>query len=139
MKTKVAMVGLKGIPATYGGVERVAEEVGARLVERGYEVVVYCRRHYTPQAVTRRRYRGMRLILISSLNYKYTDTLSHTLFALVHALVSGVEIFHIHSIGPGILAWVPRLFGRRVIVHVHGQEWKGGKWGPRSRRFFRAA
>ena len=33
------LVGLKGVPATYGGVERAVEEVGARLAARGHRVV----------------------------------------------------------------------------------------------------
>src|SRR5439155_955027 len=40
---KIAMVGTRGVPARYGGFETCVEEVGSRLVERGHEVVVYCR------------------------------------------------------------------------------------------------
>ena len=45
---KIAMIGQKGIPATYGGIERHVEEIARRLVARGHEVTVYCRFHYTP-------------------------------------------------------------------------------------------
>ena len=44
---RIAMIGQKGIPATYGGIERHVEEIGARLAERGHEVVIYARPHYT--------------------------------------------------------------------------------------------
>ena len=40
---KIAMVGTRGVPARYGGFETCVEEVGRRLVDRGHEVVVYCR------------------------------------------------------------------------------------------------
>ena len=43
---KIAMIGLKGIPATYGGIERHVEELSARLAAAGHDVTVYCRRHY---------------------------------------------------------------------------------------------
>ncbi len=136
---KVAMLGLLGVPATYGGVERVTEELGARLADHGYDVVVYCRNHYTPASCARQSYRGMRLVRLPSWNRKHTDTISHTFVSIMHGLVTGVDIFHFHSIGPGFLAWIPRLFRRKVVVQVHNQEWKGGKWGPVARQFFRVA
>jgi hypothetical protein len=43
---RVAMIGLRGIPATYGGVERAVEELAAQLAERGHEVTVYARTAY---------------------------------------------------------------------------------------------
>ena len=44
---KIAMIGQKGIPATYGGIERHVEELTTRVVERGHEVTVYCRPYYS--------------------------------------------------------------------------------------------
>ena len=40
---RIALVGTRGVPARYGGFETAAEEIGRRMVERGLEVVVYCR------------------------------------------------------------------------------------------------
>ena len=41
---KIAMIGQRGVPATFGGVERHVEELGARLAAYGHEVVIFCRR-----------------------------------------------------------------------------------------------
>jgi len=35
---RVAMIGQKGIPATYGGIERHVDEIARRLVPMGIEV-----------------------------------------------------------------------------------------------------
>jgi len=40
---RIAMIGQKGIPATYGGIERHVEEITRRLCARGHQVDVYCR------------------------------------------------------------------------------------------------
>ena len=37
---KIAMIGQKGIPAIYGGIERHVEELAVRLVGLGHQVVV---------------------------------------------------------------------------------------------------
>ena len=47
---KIAMIGQRGVPATFGGIERHVEELGARLAERGHEVVVFCRHGYGEDA-----------------------------------------------------------------------------------------
>src|SRR3954454_15475271 len=43
VRLKIAIAGTRGIPARYGGFETFAEELSARLVERGHFVSVYCR------------------------------------------------------------------------------------------------
>ena len=58
-RMRIAMIGQKGVPATVGGIERHVEELGARLVDRGHEVTVFCRRSYSDDR--RAEYRGMRL------------------------------------------------------------------------------
>jgi glycosyltransferase involved in cell wall biosynthesis len=44
-------MGSRGIPARYGGYETLMEELSRRLAERGWEVTVYCRSHYTPRSL----------------------------------------------------------------------------------------
>ncbi|MDZ4804158.1 MAG: glycosyltransferase family 4 protein [Candidatus Eisenbacteria bacterium] len=133
---RVAMLGSKGIPASVGGVERIVEELSARLVARGHEVTVYSRRAYTGD-VPAGHHRGIRLRWTASLPGKYTDTLSHALMSTIDALGRGFDILHIHSLGNAPVIPLARLAGARVLFHVHGQEWKGGKWGPRARSYFR--
>ena len=40
------MIGQRGVPATFGGIEHHVEELGSRLAERGHEVIVYARTNY---------------------------------------------------------------------------------------------
>ncbi|MDD9205177.1 DUF1972 domain-containing protein, partial [Georgenia sp. 10Sc9-8] len=56
---RIAMVGTRGVPACYGGFETCVEEIGGRLVERGHDLVVYCRTTGGPAPHT---FKGMRLI-----------------------------------------------------------------------------
>ena len=46
---RIAMIGLRGLPARAGGVERHVEELATRLVDRGHEVTVFCRPGYAPR------------------------------------------------------------------------------------------
>jgi len=47
---KIVMIGQKGIPTLFGGVERHVEEVSCRLAKKkNYQVYVYTRDYYTPK------------------------------------------------------------------------------------------
>ena len=124
------MLGLKGIPATFGGVERHVEELSAALVSRGHEVTVFVRPSYTP---IRGRYRGVRLFALPSIPTKHLDAITHTTLCTVAGLFGPFDVIHFHSVGPALLSFVPRLLGRRVVATVHGMDWKRAKWGPAAR------
>lgn len=132
------MIGQKGIPATYGGVERHVEELATRLAARGHDVTVYCRRHYSPLVS---EYRGVRLCVLPSVNTKHLDTVTHTALAVAHALAHPVDVLHFHSIGPAAFSILPRLLPKRarIIATLHGLDWMRAKWRWPARAFLRAA
>ena len=129
MGVKIAMVGQKGIPATYGGVERHVEELGKRLVARGHEVTVYCRFHYTTQMPEGGRYHGIRLRRVPSWNTKHFDTATHVFLSTVDALFRDYDIVHFHALGPSLFSLLPRWLGASTVVTVHGLDWQREKWG----------
>ena len=124
---KIAMIGQKGIPATYGGIERHVEEISRRLVSLGHQVEVYCRLHYTPPGTT---YHNVRLLRRPSIRTKHLDTFTHVLWATAEALARRYDIVHFHALGPSVFSWLPRLRGARTVVTVHGLDWQREKWGP---------
>ncbi len=136
---RIAMLGLKGIPATYGGVERYTEEVAVRLADRGHEVLVYCRNHYTTRQIAQKDYRGVRLIRLPTLNLRVTDTLSHTLLATADVLRRRPDVAIYHSLGNAPLALPPRISGIPTALVLHGQEWREEKWAGLPRRLFQAS
>lgn len=128
------MVGQKGIPATYGGIERHVEEIATRLVERGHEVDVYSRYYYSHHTGD---YRGVKIRRLPSVNTKHFDTITHCLASTVDAIFRDYDIVHYHALGPSVFASWPRLGGARTVVSVHGLDWQRGKWGKVAAWFLR--
>lgn len=133
---RIAMIGQKGIPATYGGVERHVEELASRLVECGHDVTVYTRPHYDRRKARRPRpshermyYRGVRLVRVPSIATKHLDAISHVALCTAHAVASRVDVVHYHAVGPALFSWIPRLFRQKAVVTVHGQDAMRPKWG----------
>ena len=129
---RVAMIGSRGVPANYGGVETYVEQVGRHLAEQGAEVAVYCHAQYVS---ARGMYRGMSLRFVPTIPTKHMETIVHTFLATVHVLLSTDEIVHYHALGPATLSWLPRLFGRKTVVTVQGLDWQRAKWGRLARAY----
>jgi len=71
------MIGLRGVPARYGGSETAVEEIGSRLVERSHEVTVLCRK-YNDDVPGQVSYKGMKRVVLPSINTLKLDLMSHT-------------------------------------------------------------
>jgi glycosyltransferase involved in cell wall biosynthesis len=130
----VAMVGSRGVPARYSGIERYVEEVGSRLVDGGGAVTVYCHRRYV---TARGTHRGMTLRFPPAVRTRHLETWSHVALASLDALVRETPLWHYHALGPATWAWLPRLLGRRVVVTVQGLDWQRAKWGRVARLYLR--
>ncbi|SNB47963.1 DUF1972 domain-containing protein [Geobacter sp. DSM 9736] len=136
-RLKIALIGTRGVPASYGGFETCAEELGRRLVERGHEVIVYCRKSYyeTRQA----DHLGMKLVYLPNLRKKSLDTLSHTFLSTLHALRHPYDVLMVFNAANSPALLLPRLFGKKIAINTDGLEWKRGKWGLLGRRYYKFA
>jgi glycosyltransferase involved in cell wall biosynthesis len=126
---KIAMIGQKGIPAIWGGVERHVEELALRLAQTGHSVTAYCRRWYYEHP--EKSYRGVNLHFTPSLHTKNLDAITHTFLATLSALHQDFDIIHYHGVGPALLAWIPRIFkpSAKVVVTFHCVDRLHSKWG----------
>ncbi|MEO5618448.1 MAG: glycosyltransferase family 4 protein [Candidatus Eisenbacteria bacterium] len=120
------MIGQKGAPATYGGIERHVEEIGQRLASRGHEVAVFSRLYYTPSGAESG---GLTLLRRPSIHTKHFDTVSHVTWSTLEAMLRRYDIVHFHALGPSLFSFLPRLTGQRTVVTVHGLDWQREKWG----------
>ncbi|SHG58986.1 DUF1972 domain-containing protein [Flagellimonas flava] len=127
---KIAVLGIRGLPANYSGFETCANHTTKHWVEDGHDVLVYCRKHLYPQ---RDRYTkdGVSLVYLSSLPIKSLETLSHTFFSIIHLCFfrRDFKIVHLYNCGNGLFIPLLKLLGKKVFISVDGLEWKRKKWG----------
>jgi glycosyltransferase involved in cell wall biosynthesis len=134
---RIAMLGVRGVPTVHGGFETCAEQLGARLVERGHQVTIYCRPHFVDSK--RKEYRGMRLVTLPTVKNKYLDTLVHTFVGSLHALFRPYDICLYFIAGNSVVCWIPRLSGKRTVINVDGLDWKREKWPGPAKRYLQLA
>lgn len=135
---RIAMIGQKGLPARYGGVETHVENIAVRLAARGHHVRAYCRSRLRAEAApgSNGTFRGVELAYRPSIHTKHLDAASHTfLCAFESAMRGSFDIIHLHGIGPAAFAPVAGLSGRRVVSTFHALDWRQVKWGDRAKGF----
>lgn len=130
---KIAVFGHKRIPSREGGVEIVAEELSTRMAALGHAVTCYNRKgHHVGGAEfdteNQKEYRGVRLKNVLTIDKKGLAAVTSSFFAALAAAFSRARVVHIHAEGPAFFCWLPRLFGKRVVVTVHGLDWQREKW-----------
>ena len=126
---RIAVIGIRGLPANYGGLETCADEVCRRWAAEGHDVLLYCRSSRYPERIP--EYHGIKLRYLRSIDRKSLDTVSHTFFCVLDLLVNRREYRCIHLYNTGNAIFVPllKLFGRTVVLSGDGIEWKREKWG----------
>ena len=133
---RIAFIAVKGIPIG-GGVEKVTEEIGARLASRGHKVIVFSSRDYGSSDGS---YRGMEIRTVPSIRSKSFHKLSICFNATLDVLKRrDVDLVHVHAVGPSLFSIFPRLVGIPTVVQTHGVEWQRDKWGVVGRTFFKLA
>ncbi len=131
---KIAIMGIRGIPANYGGFETFAEELGWRLAARGHEVTVYGRSHYVDAQLS--SHCGVQLRILPTLKTKYLDTVAHTFLCALDSLGRGFDCILMCNAANAVFSWIPRIRGARVALNVDGLERKRKKWNAWGRAFY---
>ncbi len=123
---RIRVLGIRGLPATYSGLETIMGELAPRWVEAGHEVIVYCRK-----AVFKERpaeWRGVKLVYLPSIEHKAFSTLSHSFLATLHASFSPSDAILVWNAGNGPFGWIFRMFRKDAAINVDGMEWLRPKW-----------
>jgi len=81
----------------------------------------------------------MRVRYLPAFPVKFVETLSNALLALLDAAWRQFDVLLVFNSANSPLLLIPKLFGKRVVLHADGLEWMRGKWGPWGKRYYRWA
>jgi glycosyltransferase involved in cell wall biosynthesis len=147
---KLAILGTRGVPPNYGGFETFAAELSTRLVQRGHEVIVYCRPDLSsvllPAAASSRRgegarradegrsrqtpptWRGVHRVVLPAIGHKYLETVSHAFLSALDALRRDFDAVLVCNAANAFV--LPLLRAARIpaVINVDGIERRRRKW-----------
>jgi len=136
---KIAMIGHKRIPSREGGIEIVVERLSSKLAAMGNEVVAFNRKG---SHVSGEEYGngnsvvvGVKIKTVFTFENKKLNAIVYSFLATIKALFGGFDVIHYHAEGPSSMCFLPKLFGKRVVVTIHGLDWQRSKWGGFATKF----
>ena len=124
---KIVVTGTRGIPNIMGGVETHCEELFPRIAAKGYDVTVIRRKSYAKDSL--KEWMGVKLVDVETPKKKSFEAIIHTFRAINKAKRLGVDIVHIHAIGPALLVPYAKMLGMKVVFTHHGPDYDRDKWG----------
>jgi rhamnosyltransferase len=125
MKSRIALLGSRGIPAKYGGFETFAERVAPALAAEGREVWVSCEGTARPRLS---EYHGVRLFYFPFKPFRrvFYETI-YDIYSLLRASLM-CDCVIMLGYGAGFFFFIPKLFRKRIAVNVDGREWTREKY-----------
>ena len=134
-KLRIAMIGIKAIPARDGGFETAVDEMSRGMVANGHEVVVYNRSGMSVHPSN--NYEGVELVTLPTIKSKNLSTIVHAFLASMHVAFHRADVVHYFITGTTLFAPIPRLLGMKVICSVDGTDWQRKKWGRFARWYLK--
>ncbi len=134
------MIGLKGIPAKWGGIEKYVEEIGVRLVQRGHEVIIFGSNWYS-KSYPSQNYKGMKLVRVPAIHFQATDAFSNAFMATISIIFSKYDIVHFHGYASYYFIPLIKAFGKRTVITAHGVEsgWDNPKYSRFGQKIIKSA
>ncbi len=132
---KIAIIGTRGIPASYSGFETCVHETSINFAASGHQVRVYCRRGRVGNDIT--KLKGIDLVFLPFIKGKNIETFSHTLISVIHIFFNRVEVVQVYGAGNGWFIPLLRLFGIPVIFMIDGLDWHRAKWNRLAKIFLK--
>lgn len=139
-KLRILQLGHKCVPSRSGGVEVVVGELSKRMAKKGHDVTLYNRSAYLKEdedLFEKELYQQIKIKQIPTIQKRGLAAMSSSITGAVCAAAGPFDVVHFHAEGTALLCWLPRVFGKKVVVTVHGLDWKRAKWGKFASAYIR--
>lgn len=131
---KLIILGIRGVPAKHGGFETFAEYLCRYLVERDWDIKVYCQEEGTGH-VYESQWEGVQRIHIPIKNMGPLGTIAFDLKSVIDSLKHD-GVFLTLGYNTAVFNLLHRLKGKKNIINMDGIEWKRQKWGVVAKTWF---
>ena len=130
---KIAIIGIAGIPANYGGFETLVDYITKDL-NQNFNITVYCStKSYPNKLIT---YNDCKLHYIN-LKANGIQSILYDIRSIFHAIKYADILLILGVSGCVILPLIKLISKKKIIVNIDGLEWKRQKWNGLAKRFLK--
>jgi len=123
---RIAIIGTNGLPGRYGGWDQLMEHL-TKILAHKYDFVVYCSTFNADKKT--KTHNGAQLIHIP-LKANGWQSVLYDIVSSIHAILYADTMLLLGGAGT-VMFPIFKFFGKEVIYHPDGIEWKRQKWSRR--------
>jgi len=132
-KKNLAILGIVGVPANYGGFETLVENLLDSL-PTFFNVTIFCESNAYPEK--QETYKGAKLIYIN-MKANGAQSILYDSVCLIKSFRKYDHILLLGVSGAIMLPFLKPFSTSKIITHIDGLEWKRDKWGWFAKRFLK--
>ncbi len=130
---RIAIIGIVGLPANYGGFETLAANLVGNLNKK-FDFTVYCSGLKYRNKI--KVYNNARLVYVP-LDANGFQSIIYDIWSIIHALIRQDALL-VLGVSGAILFPLIKIFTRKkIIVNLDGIEWRRDKWKPYAKAFLK--
>lgn len=131
---KVAVIGIVGIPACYGGFESLVENL-TRFKSENVKYSVFCSSHAYPER--KASHNGAELVHLP-LNANGIQSIPYDILSMIKCWRLKPDTVLILGVSGCLFLPIFRLFSKaKIVTNIDGLEWKRDKWGQWAKKFLK--
>lgn len=123
----ISFIGVRSYPSTTSGVSGIEVRIEniVSLLKHNHKISIYTRKWLNPKKKVEK---NLTIIPIKSPYHKYLDTLIYSCIASLKASFSVTDIIFFESSTSSFFCFLPKFFGKKIVVTIHTREWERKKW-----------
>ena len=137
-KKKVAIVGIQGLPANYGGFETMVENIIGENCSENIEYTVFGSAVDMVKTVDMKEYKGAKLRYVKLFKANGAQSTPYDIVSMFKCVGKGYDVVLVLGVSGCIFLPIFRLLYRgKLIVNIDGLEHRRAKWGKFAKWFLR--
>lgn len=127
---KISIIGTRAYPHNFvgtSGIEVYNEHVLSFFPET-ISTLIYVKSSYQKIILNKQTNENIQVIPLITVRSKVFESFFYSLFASFLTVFDGSSVVWYHGVGQALFSFLPRLFGKKIIITVHGEDWKRNKW-----------
>lgn len=130
---KIMVIGLRAAFGAQGGIESHVRDIMTSMGQScGHDCsieIIERKRFVSKHRMLPKDAASLKLTQIWCPKSTSLEAIVHSILATIYAGFKRPDILHIHGIGPSLVTPLARLFGLKVVVTHHGEDYERDKWG----------
>ncbi len=136
----VSVIGNRAYPHSFvgtSGIEVYCESI-LKFFPKRSKITVYVKSVYQALNTDKAGQDNIRIKQIQTFKSKVFESIIYGFLASILTMFDGSTVVWYHGVGQALFSFLPRFCGKKIVLTVHGEDWKRKKWSRIQKLLFKS-